>query len=104
MFDNITVIFRAKCLVTDTAIYSRTHPVVEGLRPNLYAASKFYPSIISLCEDPILPGKEGLIEIRAIALKADSNYFQHSLIFELREGPQNKLAQCEIVSEVKVEI
>lgn len=93
----ITVWIRAHCSVSTRAEFKDTHIVAAGLMTNLLLGGNFYPSRITRCDSSLGPGESGMADIRAVLAEDGKQQLTVGTKFQLREGPMNVLANCEIV-------
>ena len=96
------ITFKAECSVVTKEVFELTHPIANGLRPNLCISGEYCPCSVELIDHQIEPGEKGILRVRAITNLSLRDKFSDDEKFEFREG-LHLLANCRIVEVEHVE-
>ena len=96
------VIFKAECHVVTKDVFSGTHAIANGLRPNFCVDGVYSPCAVELIGESINPGEKGTLRVRSVTSESIKDKIKHGKTFEFREGI-NLLASCSIVEVESVE-
>jgi hypothetical protein len=89
---------RAKVQMLPAADLPVAKPLRAGWGPNIFFKDEFYPGRILECETPIEPGQSGEAIIGVMESPTHASGLQLGSVFELRDGPVNRIATAEVIS------
>ncbi|WP_299948681.1 hypothetical protein [uncultured Microbulbifer sp.] len=92
-----------ECLVSTEDEYKNTHEVKKGLRPNFLYKNHYHTGVISKCNAGIAPGESGTLQAKFILDEESVALLVVGDKIGIYEGPENKLAECNILEICEVE-
>ncbi|WP_226646888.1 hypothetical protein [Microbulbifer variabilis] len=92
-----------ECFVSSVDEYKSTHAVKKGLRPNFLYKNHYHTGVISKCNADIAPGESGMLQAKFILDEESVALLVVGDKIGIYEGPENKLAECNILEVCEVE-